>query len=228
MVSDDPESFADLDGHEECFANGACNSLRNPASADHWIVNGISNTVSDLLSLDEVAKGSVDMANAETTEGKIGTGVGLALLIGLNAFTGGEEGAVAKGAEIGAEDASKAVGGIIANAQKGAAFEKTVVDATKATDTKVAEQVTLKTESGVKTRMDVVSQKPAGTVRLQEAKSSAKAPLTKAQKAAHPEIAKSGATVVGQLDKGNLVIQAAHEFHRRRLMSCVRHSERGG
>jgi RHS repeat-associated protein len=127
MVADDPESFADLDGHEECFANGACNSLRNPVSADHWILNGISNTVSDLLSLDEVAKGSVDIANAETTEGKVGTGVGLALLVGLNVFTGGEEGAAAKGVEMGAEDASKAMGGIVANGKKGIASETSVL-----------------------------------------------------------------------------------------------------
>jgi RHS repeat-associated protein len=130
MVADDPESFADLDGHEECFANGACNSLRNPASAEHWIVNGISNTVSDLLSLDEVAKGSVDMANAETTEGKIGTGLGLALLVGLNVFTGGEEGAAAKGAEIGAEDASKALGGRLGSAET-RALDKSVAEGLK-------------------------------------------------------------------------------------------------
>ena len=88
--------------------------------------------------------------------------------------------------------------GIAANAAKGAAFEKAVVSATKATDTNVAEQLTLKTESGVKTRMDVVSTKASGEVRLQEAKSSATAPLTANQAAAHPEIAQTGATVVGQ------------------------------
>jgi integrase len=38
----------------------------------------------------------------------------------------------------------------------------------------------------------------SGDVRLQEAKSSATAKLTDRQKAAHPEIQKSGATVVGK------------------------------
>ncbi|HEV3316360.1 MAG TPA: hypothetical protein VG488_05295, partial [Candidatus Angelobacter sp.] len=99
------------------------------------------------------------------------------------------EGAAAKGA---------GEAGVTANAAKGAAFEKTVVNATKGTDSKVAEQVTLKTESGVKTRMDVVSTKPSGAVRLQEAKSSATAPLTKAQAMAHPELEQTGATVVGK------------------------------
>jgi hypothetical protein len=104
--------------------------------------------------------------------------------------SGVEEGAAA-GAAKGVEQA-----GVTANAAKGSAFEKTVVDTTKATDSKVAEQVTVKTESGVKTRMDAVSTKASGDVRLQEAKSSATARLTKNQKLAHPEIAKSGATVV--------------------------------
>jgi RHS repeat-associated protein len=84
------------------------------------------------------------------------------------------------------------------NAAKGKAFEKSVVATTKATDINVAEQLTLKTESGVKTRMDVVSTKTSGEIRLQEAKSSPTAPLTKNQQLAHPEIGKTGATVVGR------------------------------
>jgi RHS repeat-associated protein len=96
------------------------------------------------------------------------------------------------------QSATREAAGVTANAAKGAAFEKAGVGATKATDTKVAEQLTLKTESGVKTRMDVVSTKASGEVRLQEAKSTATAPLTRNQTAAHPEIAKSGATVVGR------------------------------
>ncbi len=85
-----------------------------------------------------------------------------------------------------------------ASATSAGAFENNVVEATKVTDTNVQQQVTLKTESGVKTRMDVVSTTPTGGVRLQEAKSSGTAPLTKNQTAAHPEIARSGATVVGR------------------------------
>jgi RHS repeat-associated protein len=115
-------------------------------------------------------------------------------------FGGAAEGAAAgaaRGVEGGAAKGT-AEAGVTANAAKGAAFEKTVVNATKEADTKVAEQVTLKTESGVKTKMDVVSTKSSGDVRLQEAKGSATAPLTKNQKLAHPEIGKSGATVVGK------------------------------
>jgi hypothetical protein len=81
---------------------------------------------------------------------------------------------------------------------QGKAFENKVVDATKATDSNVAEQVTLKTESGLKTRMDVVSQDASEQIRLQEAKSSATAPVNDNQAAAHAEIEESGATVVGK------------------------------
>ena len=85
-----------------------------------------------------------------------------------------------------------------ANAKQGKDFEKSVADATKKTDASAVEQVTIKTESGVKTRVDVVSKDPSGQVKLQEAKSSATAPLTPNQTAAHPEIQQSGGTVVGQ------------------------------
>jgi RHS repeat-associated protein len=88
------------------------------------------------------------------------------------------------------------------NQASGKAFEKSVVQATKSTDTKVVEQVTLKTESGAKTRMDVVSTDVSGNVRLQEAKGSATAPLTPSQAVAHPEIEQTGATVVGKGKSG--------------------------
>jgi filamentous hemagglutinin len=46
--------------------------------------------------------------------------------------------------------------------------------------------------------MDVAARDSNGTAVLKEAKSSATAPLTKAQALAHPEIEKTGATVMGQ------------------------------
>jgi RHS repeat-associated protein len=75
-----------------------------------------------------------------------------------------------------------------ANAKQGKAFEKNVADAAKKTDPNAVEQVTIKTESGVKTKMDVVSKDASGGVKLQEAKSSAGARLTPNQATAHPEI----------------------------------------
>jgi len=88
--------------------------------------------------------------------------------------------------------------GILQNAAQGRAFQEAVVAQTAVTDTNVVQNVTIKTESGVKTVMDVVSKDASGNVALTEAKSSATARLTPNQAAAHPEIAQTGGTVVGQ------------------------------
>ena len=61
------------------------------------------------------------------------------------------------------------------------------------------QQITIKTESGVKTRVDFIGKdKQTGQLKITEAKSSHTAPLTKNKKQAFPEIEKSGATVVGK------------------------------
>jgi hypothetical protein len=73
-----------------------------------------------------------------------------------------------------------------------------VAGETAQTNSNVVQNVTMKTQSGVKTVMDVVSKDASGNTVLQEAKSSATAPLTRNQAAAHPEIANTGATVVGK------------------------------
>lgn len=60
-------------------------------------------------------------------------------------------------------------------------------------------QLTVKTQDGVRTRLDVAGKIPAtGQPKLTEAKASDSAPLTKNQRKAFPEIAKTGATVVGK------------------------------
>jgi RHS repeat-associated protein len=110
------------------------------------------------------------------------------VVIGLKAVT-------AKGATA----AIRPSGNIIANNAKGKAFEQELKAAMCKTHTEVAEQVTVKTKTGTKTILDLIGkEKNTGTVVIQEAKSSATAPLTKAQKAAFPEIESSGAVVVGK------------------------------
>jgi RHS repeat-associated protein len=85
------------------------------------------------------------------------------------------------------------------NVKQGAKFEKTVEKGLSKTDIDIAKQITVKTESGTKTRLDFVSKnKKTGQTNLTEAKSSQNAPLTANQKQAFPEIAKEGATVVGK------------------------------
>jgi filamentous hemagglutinin len=73
---------------------------------------------------------------------------------------------------------------------------------TAVTDTKVVQNVLVETQAGVRTEIDVISTTPAGTTRLQEAKASATARLTPNQKAAHPEIEQTGATVVSKTKAG--------------------------
>ncbi|WP_419571142.1 RHS repeat-associated core domain-containing protein [Rheinheimera sp.] len=86
---------------------------------------------------------------------------------------------------------------LVKNKAAGAAFEKQVKSQLQKTDTDVAEQITVKTKSGTKTRLDFVSKDANGNVKCTECKASGTAPLTKNQQAGFPEIEQSGATVVG-------------------------------
>jgi RHS repeat-associated protein len=54
-VSNDPADFSDPSGLAQ---SGPENYLRDPMSSEHWIVNGASNTLSDLLMLDHFAEWS--------------------------------------------------------------------------------------------------------------------------------------------------------------------------
>jgi len=84
------------------------------------------------------------------------------------------------------------------NAAQGAEWEHTVGAQLERTQTNVVDQITVKTESGVRTRLDFVgNDSSTGATALTEAKSSATAPLTPKQAAAFPEIEQSGAAVVG-------------------------------
>ena len=94
-------------------------------------------------------------------------------------------------------DAAKAAR-VSENAAQGAAFEAKVVEQLGETQTGIVQQLTVKTQSGTKTRLDAAGRAAGGDVALTEAKSSATARLTPKQKAAFPEIATSGATVVGR------------------------------
>ncbi len=85
------------------------------------------------------------------------------------------------------------------NIAQGKAFEKETLKAAEETQNGVVEQLTVKTQSGTKTRIDIAGMhKETNQPVLTEAKSSQTAPLTKAQKKAFPEIAKTGAVVVGK------------------------------
>jgi RHS repeat-associated protein len=114
--------------------------------------------------------------------------------------TGSGLGPLARGAAmrqaVGQEVA--AGGTITANRVAGEAFERQVVEQLSRTQTGVVQQVTVRTSSGVRTRLDALGRDASGAIRCTECKSSATASLTKNQSAAFPEIKQSGAVVVGR------------------------------
>jgi RHS repeat-associated protein len=84
------------------------------------------------------------------------------------------------------------------NKQAGAAFEQVVVAQKQVEQTGVVQQLTIKTDSGVRTRLDAAGRDAAGNARLTEAKASETARLTPNQRKAFPEIGQTGGTVAGQ------------------------------
>jgi len=84
------------------------------------------------------------------------------------------------------------------NRERGKAFENETIEELRKDSTNIQQEVTVKTESGTKTRLDIVREKSDGTIECVECKSSETAPLTKNQKKAFPEIEKTGASVVGK------------------------------
>ena len=84
------------------------------------------------------------------------------------------------------------------NQAAGAAFEQTVGAELDQSGLTVGQQITIETESGVRTRLDFLTLDPVtGDVECVECKASSTAPLTKNQTLAFPEIAQSGGTIVG-------------------------------
>jgi len=85
------------------------------------------------------------------------------------------------------------------NKMQGDAFEEAVLAERKATMDNLVRRITVETESGARTCLDLVgNSKATGSVGVIEAKSSATARLSKAQGTAFPGIEQSGATVVGE------------------------------
>ena len=101
------------------------------------------------------------------------------------------------GGECGSESGSKA--DVLAqNRVNGRAFEQQEFAKFSSQNSKAVEQITVKTPSGVRTRVDAIGLDTNGNVVINEYKSSLTAPLTDNQKIAFPEIFESGATVVGK------------------------------
>ena len=83
------------------------------------------------------------------------------------------------------------------NRAKGRAFEQQEFANFSQNCSDAVEQITIKTPSGVKTRVDAIGLDTNGNVVIQEYKSSLTAPLTNNQARAFPEIFENGGVVVG-------------------------------
>jgi hypothetical protein len=84
------------------------------------------------------------------------------------------------------------------NKTRGREFEDEYYGDYSSTRTETGREVTVKTKSGTRTRIDMVGREPDGSISCVECKSSDTAPLTPNQKVAFPEIEESGAVVVGK------------------------------
>lgn len=84
------------------------------------------------------------------------------------------------------------------NAKNGKAFEDAVGQKLLNNSLEIGKQITVKTKSGTKTKLDYVTKDPAtGRIGCVECKASPTAPLTANQAKAFPEIQQSGAKIVG-------------------------------
>ena len=118
---------------------------------------------------------------------------------GITAFKkDADQGKEAKEADSKAAESGSKADVLAQNRVNGRAFEQQEFAKFSSQNSKAVEQITVKTPSGVRTRVDAIGLDTNGNVVINEYKSSLTAPLTDNQKIAFPEISESGATVVGK------------------------------
>jgi len=111
---------------------------------------------------------------------------------------GGAAAAEAGGGAGAAEGASGVADQLATNQAAGAAFEQVVGASLEESGLTVGQQITVETQSGVRTRLDFLTQDPVtGEIGCIECKASATARLTTNQTAAFPEIGQTGGKIVG-------------------------------
>jgi len=110
--------------------------------------------------------------------------------------------------EVGFESGSKA-DTLAQNRINGKAYELQEFSKFSSQNSNAVEQVTIKTKSGVRTRVDAIGIDANGNVVINEFKSSITAPLTNNQKIAFPEIMESGGVVVG---KGKGIFRGGYQI----------------
>ncbi|SDS95921.1 S-type pyocin domain-containing protein [Pseudomonas granadensis] len=84
------------------------------------------------------------------------------------------------------------------NKAAGAAFEEEAYSDFSEEMEESGQQVTIKTQSGTRTRLDMIGRDASGDIACVECKASDTAPLTRNQKRAFPEIEQSGGRIMGK------------------------------
>ena len=169
-----------------------------------YLLNTDSETVNNTLN----NKALINQTGNETAQQLVDQlewtkeGIGVASSIVL----GGVGGAAGKSntAKIDGKDVDVSTAGlerkqqIEKNRVAGEEYEQKVYDTVKNEMPDVVKQITVKTDSGTRTRIDLIGTDKSGKIVCIECKASDTAPLTKNQKKAFPEISESGATIVGK------------------------------
>ena len=85
-VGNNPLNFTDPLG---LFPDGPVNYLRNPFDSQHWVLNGLSNSMSDLLGLDHVARWGWTIGDYRCSDSeRFGAGAKLVRWTGFQIFGG--------------------------------------------------------------------------------------------------------------------------------------------
>ncbi|MGA3944378.1 hemagglutinin repeat-containing protein, partial [Ralstonia nicotianae] len=147
------------------------------------------------------------LENLMTPQEIVGTKEFMRAAIGSMAFSGGGSSAIrSSGSGSGPRLATTQsefvpvppVSQVVKNKFVGDAFEAEKYQQFQSRMVESAQQVTVRTQSGTKTRIDIIGRDDNGKIECQECKASATAPLTKNQQIAFPEIETGGAVVVGK------------------------------
>jgi hypothetical protein len=132
-----------------------------------------------------------DAALGITTLGT-STRLGTAVRAGAANLLRGTVGAISDSGAVAAADQ------LAANRAAGAAFEQAVEAGLEQGRLTIGRQVTIGTESGIRTRLDFLTRDPlTGQIGCIECKASQTAPLTPNQSLAFPQIEQSGGTILG-------------------------------
>lgn len=192
-VGGNPASKADPDGHEAGYTYNRDGTMTAPVNAQtdgHPIRDTLLLGAATVTALAAPGAGPL----VQGLIGLAGVTAPTTVPIAQDIIEGATPGA--PGPKLPAASTLSKAEQLVVNNATGKAFEQSVKPVLESKQAGVVEQLTVKTETGVKTRVDFAGTESGKTV-LTEAKSSATAPLTPNQTKAFPEIQQTGCTVCG-------------------------------